>query len=56
MQTNNILILVDNGFASKKEVAIKNTKLMTKNQKHFTSSQLLKFNGVQIKFDLEEIV
>lgn len=56
MQTNNILILVHNKFIKKEEVAIKTSKIMTKSPKHLTFLYLLKFNRIQIKLDLEEIV
>ena len=56
MQTNNTLILADNNFASKEDKAIKTAKIITKDWEHLTSSQSLKFNEKQIKFDLKKIV
>ena len=56
MQTNNILILADNNFASIKKDAIRLAKIMTKDRKHFTFENTLKFNNIQIKFDSNRIV
>lgn len=56
MQIDDILILADNNFASTKENAIRLAKIMTKNKEHLTSAHLLKFNGVQIKLNLNRIV
>ena len=56
MQTNDILILIDNNFAKKKEAAIQTTKIMTKDQEHFTSSYPLKFNRAQIKLNFKKII
>lgn len=44
IQTDDILILVDNNFTSIKEEAIKLVKIMTKNRKYLTSTHPLKFN------------
>lgn len=56
MQTDDILILANNNFASKKEVAIKVAKIIKKDWEHLTSIQPLKFNRTQIKLDSENIV
>lgn len=56
MQTNDILILADNNFASTEEKAIKSTKIMTKDRKHFTSTHSLKFNSAKIKLNSNGIV
>ena len=56
MQINDILILVNNNLANKKEVEIKAAKIMTKDQKYLTPTQPLKFNKVQIKLDLKSII
>lgn len=48
MKIDNILILVDNNFASIKEKVIKLAKIMTINRKYFTSTYPLKFNGIEI--------
>ena len=56
MQTNDTLILANIDFTSKKEAEIKAAKIMTKDQKYLTLTQLLKFNGIQIKLDLEGII
>lgn len=45
MQTDGILILADNNFASTEEDAIRSAKLMTKNREYLTSTHPLKFNG-----------
>ena len=56
MQTNDILILSNNNFASIKEKAIKLAKIMTKDREYLTLTYPLKFNGTQIKLDLNCIV
>ena len=56
IQTDNTWILANNDFASKEDKAIKTAKIMTKDWEHLTSSQPLKFNRTQIKFDSERIV
>ena len=56
IQTNDILILADNNFASTKEEAIKLAKIMTKDREYLTPAHSLKFNGAQIKLDLNSIV
>ena len=56
MQTGNTLILTDNDFANKQEVEIKVAKIMTKDWEHFTSTQSLKFNMMQIKLNSKGIV
>lgn len=56
MQTDDKLILVDNNLAGNEEKEIKVAKLMTKNCKYLTSSQPIKFNGAQIKPNLNGIV
>lgn len=56
IQTDNTLILADNNFARKKKAAIKVVKIMTKDWRHFTFIQPLKFNEVQIKLDSKSIV
>lgn len=56
MQTNNILILINNIFASKKKVIIKVVRIMTKHYKYLTFAQSIKFNKTQIKFDKDDIV
>lgn len=56
IQTDDILILVDNDFASIKKDTIRSGKIMIKNKEYLTSIYPLKFNGVQIKLDLNGIV
>ena len=56
MQTNDILILADNDFASTKEDAIRSAKIMTKDIEHILPAHSLKFNGAQIKLDSNRIV
>lgn len=56
IQTNNILILADNNFASKEEKAVRNAKIMTKDWEYLTPTQPIKFNRAQIKLDLNGIV
>ena len=56
IQINDILILIDNDFARKKEVAIKIVKIMTKDLEYLTFSHLLKFDMTKIKLNLEGIV
>lgn len=56
MQINNILILVDNNFASNKEEIIKIAKLITKNCKYLIFAQLIKFNKAKIKLNSKDIV
>lgn len=56
VQINNILILIDNNFASTEENAMRSAKIMTKNTKYFISIYLLKFNGAQIKFIFNKII
>lgn len=56
IQTNDILILANNYFTSKKEKTIKLAKIMTKNKKYLTSIKPLKFNSAQIKFDSDSIM
>ena len=56
MQTNNILILANNNFASTKKDAIRSAKIITKDKKHLTPTHSLKFNRAQIKLDLNRIV
>lgn len=43
-------------FASKNKAVIKTAKIMIIDQEYFNLTQLLKFNGVHIKFDLERII
>ena len=56
MQTNNILMLINDQFAFEKKNVIKSTKIMIKNRKMFIFQQLIKFNDVQIKFDSEDLL
>jgi hypothetical protein len=49
MQTNDILILVDSNFATAKEKAIIDAKIMTKSRDHFDSNFSLKFNDTIIE-------
>lgn len=35
IQINDILVLANDNFASKEEIAIKSAKIITKNQEHF---------------------
>ena len=56
MQTNITLIFADNDFGSTEENVIRLAKIMTKDREHFISTHSLKFNGAQIKFDLNGIV
>ena len=56
MQTDNTLILADNNFASTEEDAIRSAKIMTKDKEHLTPAHPPKFNGTQIKLDLNGIV
>ena len=56
MQTNDILILADNNFASTTKETIKLAKIMTKNKEYITLVHPLKFNGTQIKLDSNNIV
>ncbi len=44
MQTDDTLILADNNFANKEKEAIKDVKIMTKDDEYFTSAQPIKFN------------
>lgn len=46
MQTNNILILVDDIFTSNKEEIIKKIKIITKNCQYFIFTQIFKFNRI----------
>lgn len=55
MQTNNILILVNNIFTNnKKNNQIK--KNNNKNYKYFISTQPIKFNEIQIQLSLDNII
>lgn len=56
MQTDDILILADNNFASIKEDVINLAKIMTKDREYLISSHLLKFFSIQIKLNLNGIV
>ena len=56
MQTDDTLILAVNDFASTKQDTIRSAKIMTKNREHLTSAYFLKFNGIQIKLDLNGVV
>ena len=51
MQTNNILILTNNNFASTEKETIKSAKIITKDREYLTSSYLSKFYGTQITLD-----
>lgn len=44
IQTDDILILADNNFASTKEKVIKSAKVMTKDREYLIPIYLLKFN------------
>ncbi len=46
MQTNNILILVDNNFTNIEKKVIKLAKIMRKDRKLLTSTSPLKFNDI----------
>ena len=46
IQTDNILILADNDFASIKKNAIRLIKIMIKNKEYFTPIYFPKFNSV----------
>lgn len=54
--TNNILILTNNIFTSKKEEVIKNAKIIIKDYKYFISIQPMKFNIIEIKLNLNGII
>ena len=56
MQTNDILILANNNFASTKKAIIQIAKVMTKNRKYLIFAQTLKFNGAQIKLNSNSII
>ena len=56
MQTDDILILTDNDFASTEKDVIRLAKIMTKDREHLTPAHPLKFNGAQIKLDSNGIV
>lgn len=56
IQTNNTLILANNTFASKEDKAVRNAKIMTKDQEYLTPAELIKFNEIQIKLDSNNIV
>ena len=56
MQTNDILMLINDQFAFEKKNVIKSTKIMIKNRKMFIFQQLIKFNDVQIKFDSKNLL
>ena len=52
MQTDDILILINNDFASIEENVIKSANIMTKNRKYLTSANSLKLNSAQIKLGI----
>ena len=54
IQIDDTLILANNDFASIEEDVIRSAKIITKDRKHFTSVHPLKFNGTQIKLDLNK--
>lgn len=56
IETNDKLILADNNFAYNREKTIKVIKIMTKDCKYLIFAQLIKFNGAQIKLELNDIV
>ena len=56
MQTDDTLILADNDFAGKEEIAIQSAKIMTKEREYLTHVHPLKFNGIQIKLNSNGIV
>ena len=56
IQTDDTLILADNNFAIIKEETIKSAKIMTKYREYLTLAHSPKFNGAQIKLDLNGIV
>ena len=56
MQTNNILILADNNFASTKKEIFKLAKIITKNRKYLILVYSLKLNSTQIKPNSNGIV
>jgi hypothetical protein len=49
MQTDDILLLVDQNFAVLKEETIKSTKIMIKNRKRLTSDNSMKFNETRVE-------
>lgn len=56
MQINNILILVDNDFASIEENANRSAKIWTKDKEYLTFAYFSKFNDAQIKLNSNGIV
>ena len=51
LQTNNILFLADNIFATTKDTKLKKTNFSTKEREKLTLTILIKFNRGQIKLD-----
>lgn len=56
MQTNNILILINNNFAGIKEDTIRLAKIIIKNKKYLIFIYFLKFNSTYNKFNLNKII
>lgn len=56
MQTNNILILINNNFAGIKEDIIRLAKIIIKNKKYLILIYFLKFNSTYNKFNLNKII
>lgn len=56
MQTNNILILINNNFAGIKEDTIRLAKIIIKNKKYLILIYFLKFNSTYNKFNLNKII
>ena len=56
MQTNDILMLVNNVFAIVKNQTIKKTKIMIKNRNKFIMNQSIKFNEIKIQLKSNETI
>lgn len=56
MQSDEIFILADDVFASNKEGAIKEAKMMIYDHEYLSYTQPIKFNRAQIKLNLDGIV
>lgn len=56
IQTDDILILANNNFASTEKDTIRSVKIITKDKEYLTLTHPLKFNDTQIKLDLNKIV
>jgi hypothetical protein len=57
MQTDDILLLIDQSFVALKKETIKSAKIMIKNQERLTSDNFLKFNEIRIeRLDSNEII